>query len=265
MTGVHVIKKDPEGGTGTLYWRETSVDTALFPLGKIDGSCKQINYAESIANTCHFQFNANLFLTLPLRRLGCMPGSECMFRLLQGRKGALYMLHRGSCPQDYWFPTRGFTELHISVHHSESQVCFFFFFIHLFEDIQYPEPWNKIAVSVLDGSGPPDAFAQNMRFLLGLLILAYFSHWNTSNILPRMSFLPPQVRVGSSSASISHSCQPLLQVTVACLPISRPLQTLWSVGVRITLSSSYCYPQYQGQCLSHSVTQHMSKWRHLSS
>lgn len=126
MTGVHVIKKDPEGGTGTLYWRETSVDTALFPLGKIDGPCKQINYAESIANTCHFQFNANLFLTLPLRRLGCMPGSECMFRLLQGRKGALYMLHRGSCPQDYWFPTRGFTELHISVHHSESQVCFFF-------------------------------------------------------------------------------------------------------------------------------------------
>lgn len=172
MTGVHVIKKDPEGGTGTLYWRETSVDTALFPLGKIDGPCKQINYAESIANTCRFQFNANLFLTLPLRRLGCMPGSECMFRLLQGRKGALYMLHRGSCPQDYWFPTRGFTELHSSVHHSESQVCFFFFFfIHLFEDIQYPEPWNKIAVSVLDGSGLPDTFAQNMRFLLGLLIL----------------------------------------------------------------------------------------------
>ena len=61
------------------------------------------------------------------------------------------------------------------------------------------------------------------------------------------------------------SIQPSLQVTDAHLTFSKPLQTWWSVGVRITLSSSTCYPQYQGQCLPHSVTQHMSKWRHGSS
>lgn len=121
--GIHVIKKDPKGDIGTLCLRclETSVDTDLFPLGKTDSPCKQTDHTESIANTCHFIIS---YSPSHCQGLWCVPGSECMCKLLQCRKGGLFMLHRGSCPQKYRLPTRGFAELHISVYGSESPVCF---------------------------------------------------------------------------------------------------------------------------------------------
>lgn len=142
-----------------------------------------------------------------------------------------------------------------------------FFFTHLYERHTTARAFkHSIAVSVFDGSDSPVPLAQNMSFFLVSQFWFIFLSKTQATPSPgclsnplKPEFLIPLL------AFPAASIQPSLQVTDACLTLSKPLQTWSSVSVRITPSSSTCYPHYQGQCLPHSVTQHMSKWRHGSS
>lgn len=237
---------------------ETNVDTDLFPLRKPGGPCKQIDYTESIANTCHFQLNAN-YLPPHCQGLRCVPGSECMCKLLQHRKADLFMLQE--------VPVLRITDFQPGDLLNYVLVCIavraksVVFFTHLYERHTTARAFkHSIAVIVLDGSDSPVPLAQNRSFFLVSQFWFIFLSKTQAASSPgclsnpfKPEFLIPLL------AFPAASIQPSLQVTDAHLTLSKPLQTWWSVGVRITPSSSTCYPQYQGQCLPHSVTQHMSK------